>query len=71
LFWLRAIFLSVTKIIGAFFALGFLVMALVAHALVPTLLMGMLAFGVFILRQKYDLILLKLNPTGHELYLWQ
>jgi hypothetical protein len=46
-------------------------MAFVAHAWITGLLLGLLGFGAFMLRQKYDSILLNLNPTGHELCLWQ
>ena len=69
--WLRGIFLPIAKIIGAICTLCFLCMALVLHALVPAVVMGLLGFGTFMLRQRYDAMLLNLNPTGHELQLWQ
>jgi hypothetical protein len=69
--WLRGVFLPIAQIIGGFFALSSLVMALLAHAFIVALLMGLSAFGTFMLRQKYDSILLDINPTGHELHLWQ
>lgn len=69
--WLRGVFLTVAKIIGIIFTVGFLETIIFPRGFILTLLMGLLAFSVFMLRQKYDSILLNLNPTGHELRLWQ
>jgi hypothetical protein len=77
--WVRPLFLYFSKLIGWGFTASSLMVAIVtittrhfsSYALIETLLLGFLGFGTFMLRQKYDSILLNINPTDHELHLWQ
>jgi hypothetical protein len=74
--WLRPLFLIVGKILGFLFtlaSLGYLFINLFAGGEYQrwdfVVLFGALGFGCFLLRQFYDRILLRLNPTGHDLIL--
>ncbi len=79
--WLRPLFLGVGKVVGFLFTLGFLLMLLLNLFVLSTsgqhlpwvsvLSLGALGFACFLLRQFYDKILLRLNPTGHDLILFQ
>ncbi len=69
--WLRGLFLLASNILGGFFFIGGLI-SWIAGTDKWMILVGFgLSFTFFILRHFYDQILLKLNPTGQELYLFQ
>lgn len=71
MFWLRGIFLLVGKLLGGFLLLGGIFEYFIGA---PTIIWSMtltFSFLIFILRQTYDTILLKLNPTGRDLILFQ
>lgn len=76
--WCRRPFMLFSRLIQIFFTIGFL-LTLVINLLVdnsPTpwwIIAGWggLAFGVFMLRERYDQILLRLNPTDHGVILFK
>jgi hypothetical protein len=73
--WLRGIFLLVGKVLQGFFLLGALLILFAGRGqdyFWPMLLMcSGFSFFFFLLTQFYDQILLKLNPTGNDLFLIQ
>lgn len=72
LFYLRGLFHRAGAFIGGAALLACLVSLFVEAA--PwhfTVTTGLLGFGTFLLRQFYDQLLLKLNPTGNSLTLYQ
>ncbi|HYF62189.1 MAG TPA: hypothetical protein VD886_05200 [Herpetosiphonaceae bacterium] len=76
--WCRPVFMIFSRLIQFFFTAWFLLI-LVTNLLVddsPTswwtiAFSGGLAFGVFMLRERYDQILLRLNPTDNDLILFK
>ena len=76
--WCRRPFMLFSRLIQLFFTVGF-VLTLVANLLVDTsptpwwiiAAWGGLAFGVFMLRERYDQILLRLNPTDNAVILFK
>lgn len=78
LLWLRGIFLSIGKIVSVICLLSSVLMVILKMIeqfstiewiqIVPTAAIG---FGIFMLMEFYDQILLKLNPTGAELTLYK
>lgn len=83
--WARGLALVFLKVVGGLLSLAFLVMLLLKMFANSSTSSGGMSdvpwYGVaaaalpglccFMLRQWYDSILLRLNPTGHELYLYQ
>lgn len=73
--WLRGIFLLVGKVLQGLFLLGaiFILFAGQGHDYFWTLFLTFSGFSFFffLLTQFYDQILLKLNPTGNDLFLIQ
>ena len=75
--WCRPVFLLFSRLIQ-FFLTGAFLITLVANLLADGPISwwiiaawGGLAFGVFMLRERYDQILLRLNPTGHDVILFK
>lgn len=76
--WCRRPFMLFSRLIQIFFTGAFLLM-LAAHLLSDNspiswwiiAVWGGLAFGVFMLRERYDQILLRLNPTENGVILFK
>jgi hypothetical protein len=77
--WLRPLFMFAAKLLGWLSLLGSLggvCLNLFAPDTAhqdwgPVLVTGALAFGLFLLREFYDRILFRLNPTGQTLILFR
>lgn len=77
LLWLRPVALFGGRIVGGFFTFGFLAGILVKWGLkrdvgvhtMEIFLMGGIGIGIFVFLEIYDVLLLKLNPTGNALFL--
>lgn len=69
--WLRGLFLWASNVIGGLFFIGGLIFLLGGFDKWIALMYFGLSFGIFVLKLTYDQILLRLNPTGHDLVLFQ
>ena len=75
--WCRRPFMLFSRLIQIFFTGAFLLMLmfnLLADNANPwwmVIVWGGLAFGVFMLRERYDQILLRLNPTDNGVILFK
>jgi len=76
--WLRPLFMLTSRWIQIFFT-GSFVLLLALNLFSADFhnswwfvgFWGLLAFGIFMLRQTYDTVLLKINPTGVDLILFK
>jgi hypothetical protein len=69
--WLRGISGLILMILGGLFLLGGIFTLIGIGLRFQTIMFFGFSFACFMIRQTYDQILLKLNPTGHELTLFQ
>lgn len=72
LFYLRGLFMLAGRLLGGLFLLLCIVSLFIkSYPWYASVALGVLGFATFLLRQFYDQLLLKLNPTGSGLTLYQ
>lgn len=72
LFYLRGLFMLAGRLLGGLLLLLCIVSLFIkSYPWYASVVLGVLGFATFLLRQFYDQLLLKLNPTGNDLTLYQ
>ncbi len=78
MFWVRGLFLFIEKFVASLFLLAAIFIGVLSAAAEEgdiawgkVFIYGICSFMIFMLCQFYDQILLKLNPTGNDLTLYQ